>query len=186
MEDLPHLHAAVLVFFRKRLPPGRKHFAEDLAQDTIIAALDSWRRSDEVIENPRAFVLKIARDRWISFGRGARWKHETPLDPQVIDGLAAQVRQVAAEARLIEQEHVARLRRLLSRLPLLERAMVEGALAGLAHKDLCRAIGLEPAEGSRVAWRAHERLRFEMRVPARSASARRSRRSEATLAVDAV
>jgi hypothetical protein len=60
---------------------------------------------------------------------------------------------------------VDRIRRLLERLPQLERAMTEGMLRGIAHDELCQAIGLDPTEGSRVKWRAIERLRFEMRVP---------------------
>ncbi len=151
---------------------GRRELAADLTQETFAAYWDSLRRKR--VREPRAWLLRIARNRWRkhcrdqrSRGGSAPWTISDGNDPPsaAADGPAESAS--AADARR-------RLRELVQALPAVYReALVLRFWADLPYRDIGVATGV-PAALAR--WRVHRgkaMLRDRMNEPDRNPTGER-------------
>lgn len=130
--------------YLNRLTGGNRADAEDLAQDTFLAAYQQ-RETFRDGANPLAYLMGIARRRWRDSNRS---RHETEeLDAETVS-------EAASSAQLIDR---LTLQNALARLSEPERRALElTAVEGRTYREAAAILG-EP-EGT-LKWRVHEATR---------------------------
>jgi RNA polymerase sigma-70 factor, ECF subfamily len=147
-------YAAIFSFARRRLSGDEA--AKDVAADTFLVA---WRRLDEVPDEPRAWLFKVARNVLANYdrGRGRRRALQARLiatqeapttDPpgEAIDGLAAAFNRLKPSAR---------------------EALALIAWEELKPRQAAQVLGMSAARFSLRLHRAKQRLRTELARPGR-------------------
>lgn len=121
----------------------RRDLLDDLHQDV-------WRRAWQSLPDRyrggdfRAWIHKIARNALID---ASRRKVAGTLD----DGESlADPRDGRPDARLMEGERMAALRRCLERLEERAAALVRGRLGGESYEEICGRLGLDPARAHKL------------------------------------
>jgi RNA polymerase sigma-70 factor (ECF subfamily) len=79
--------------------------ANDLVQETFLRLLRAWEQ-DETIENPKAWLARVARNLSEDQAKSAFRRHGT-RPPQTMSGVEA--RDPSPEAQLLEKERLAQL-----------------------------------------------------------------------------
>lgn len=154
-------YPAILAFFRARLAGGRTDHAEDLAQDTMVAALTALSDpgTDE-IQDPAPYVLGIARRKLADLIRDGYRRPTVPLLVRSDETIKSVILKASAEHRLVEREQVARLATAMRDLDSRDRLVLRLRYdEGLGNADVAARVGLSPDETSRVKYRALEKLR---------------------------
>ena len=156
-------YPAVLTFFRARLPRHRSHDAQDLAHDTVIAATETLVRSGRAaVEDLASYVLGVARHKFNDALRAGyrRDRRATSDENELVRAIESRFAETAAEQQLIEEERHRALRAALDTLAPREREFLRlRYIEGLDHESACRKLGITPAAGSRLKYKALERLR---------------------------
>jgi RNA polymerase sigma factor (sigma-70 family) len=149
-EDIWNEHyAAIFAFARRRLSADEA--AQDVAADTFLVA---WRRLDEVPDEPRAWLLKVARNVLSNYGRGRGRRQalqarliatrETPTTDaprEATDGLAAAFNRLKPSDR---------------------EALALVAWEELKPREAAQALGITAPRFSLRLHRAKQRLRKEL------------------------
>ncbi len=131
---------------------GSQQDAEDLAQETLLKAHQSWAKVQSA-DSPDAYVRRIALNLYLSGRR--RWR------PRFI-GLDA-ASDVASPEPASEDEQG--LRRLVAGLPLRQRtALVLRFYLGLSTAEIAEDMQLSPASVRSAVARAQETLRTQLAV----------------------
>jgi len=165
-ETLLAMYPALLTFFRRRLPAHRNDEARDLTHDTLLAAWAAVARSEPgVIHDLTHYVIGIARNKYQDALREAYRSGGPSVDATEVDGYTARLQEAAAERQLLEAEWKARWTRSLRKLRPGEREILRlRFVEEIGNAEACRRLGISPYEGSRLKYRALEKLRFLLRV----------------------
>jgi RNA polymerase sigma factor (sigma-70 family) len=133
---------------------------EDLAQETMLAALAALNQSAEELQDLPSYVLGIARRKLADLIRNGYRRPTVPLIVRSDETVQAAILKVTAEHRLVEEERVSRLTDAMALLTSQERRVIALRYGdGLTNADVAARVGLPPDESSRVKYRALERLR---------------------------
>lgn len=146
-QALVEAHAvAVARFLRGMLAPDD---VDDVLQETLLAALRAYPRFDG--SNPRAWLLKIARNKAIDEHRADGRRPEQLIEPDSQPGRALTVAIVDADADLWSA---------VARLPEKQRAALVLRFAlDLRYREIGEAIGCSEAAARRSVHEAIKRLR---------------------------
>ncbi len=163
-------YPAVLALFRVQLARNRWKDAEDLAQDTIVAAAVSLTRAgrEHAVDLPR-YVLGVARHKLADARRAAyrARRYLVPADDPLEAIADRRAHEIAIEHRLLEVERRRRLANAADQLAPIERDLLRLCYEeGLPHGKACDALGIDPVEGSRIKYRAFRRLSGSVSTPA--------------------
>ena len=163
-------HPALVAFFRRRLPRGRAGEAEDLAHDTLIAAWVALARGGgDPVRDTVPYVLGIARNKCNRALRAGYGVKDVPLDPTETEGACSLAARDVADYRAVELEWREALAWALGRLAVLVRSFLYlRFFEGMDNEGACRRLGILPDVGSRIKYRALEKLRYLLGTPARS------------------
>ncbi|RMG43503.1 MAG: sigma-70 family RNA polymerase sigma factor [Acidobacteria bacterium] len=160
--ELANAGATLVAFFRNRLAAPRED-VEDLLQDTVLAAWRMLREpgSERVLDVP-AYLLGIARHKYHDELRRRRREREHLVR---LDGAPARLPPAEssppeAYRALSRKECRARFRGMLRECrPIERRLLVLRFLHGRPHAEACAMAGIDPVRGSRIVYRALQRLR---------------------------
>jgi RNA polymerase sigma-70 factor (ECF subfamily) len=163
--ELLRTYPALLAFFRRRLPAHRQAEAEDLAHETLVAAWSTLGRGgDGTVHDSVSYLLGIARNKFNQVLRDEYRSRDVALDGIPGDEHGFAVRH-ATEHELLEAEWREELRRALGKLRSRERDMLHlRFFEGLGNEEASRRLGMPPEAGSRLKYRALERLRHFLRA----------------------
>jgi RNA polymerase sigma-70 factor (ECF subfamily) len=137
------------------LTPGE---AQEAAQEVFLRLYTTMRSGTE-IENPRAWVFRVAHN--LSLQMRAKASHQAPYDPQLELKLAAA--EPGAEQRLIDRERNLRLHRAIEGLSEQQRRCVFLRMEGLRYPEIAEALGISASSVGEFLRRAMNRLRKESR-----------------------
>jgi RNA polymerase sigma factor (sigma-70 family) len=154
---------ALRVFFRHHLPLDRRDEAEDFAQETLLAAWRALALDAKVATHPTRYLLGIARHKCLDAKR--RDGNQALLKPLPGEKIIAEeLAMASAENVLMHAQIRRRMVAALAKLPPDERMLLHLCfLEGIPHGEACRHLGITPPEGSRLKYRAIERMRFLLR-----------------------
>lgn len=154
-------YPATIAFFRARLAGRRTENVEDLAQDTMVAALGALSDPGSVeIQDPASYVLGIARRKLADLIRDDYRRPTVPLLVRSDETIKAMILAASAEHRLVEREDVVRLAAAMQDLHPQDRQVLRlRYIDGLGNAEVAARVGLSPDETSRVRYRALEKLR---------------------------
>ena len=135
---------------------GELHTAEDLAQQSLTALVQRWRRSGPP-DSPAAFVFTIARRRVAA----SRLRRSLLLPLDLVS--EPESTEPTEEERLIDRSLLRSIRREMNLLPRAEReAMSLVFAAGLEYADAAAALGISTATLRMRLHRARKRLRGQL------------------------
>lgn len=153
-------YGRLLGFFRRRLPQTGIDSAEDLCQETMLAAWLGAVNGSQVVRSPGRYLRGIAVRKLCD---RLRWEYRRPaMTCEPIDLRPGQEPpgEDDPELRLMAAESRAALVRALNHLPAPESRLLRLCLfEGCTHGEACRRIGISNEDGSRVKYRAVRRLR---------------------------
>jgi RNA polymerase sigma factor (sigma-70 family) len=161
-EDLRNHYRVLLAFFRARLSVHHRKAAEDLAQDTLMAALQRFRQPNHgPITNLPGYLLGIARHKLQDFIDNAQ--RQPPivsmdgfLDPGSADSLA----EIISNHRDEETERLRDVAGALRSLSEAERELLTLRYVDrLSNAAAAERLGLDPDEASRIKYRVIEKIR---------------------------
>lgn len=170
-------YEAVLAFFRARLANHERTEADDLAQETILAALKeiSLERRDEIRSVPR-FTLGIAQNKFADFLRRKPRHRVMPLDSVSDDGHVRSVADRTQLVRLVDEEQCRILMEAIEHLKADERRLLQlRCVEGLSNATAADRLGMAPEEASRVFYRVRAALKTEVAEKSRGVSHRRTK-----------
>jgi RNA polymerase sigma factor (sigma-70 family) len=176
---LIHSYPALLSFFRARLPSYLRAQAEDLAQETLLAAWTTLTglNANEVKELI-PYLLGIARHKCNDALREAYREKDLKSDI-VSDGFRCRLSVAASESGGVEARLLGRLARSISKLKPIEQSVLHARFfEELGNEEACRQLGILPEEGSRLKYRALEKLRVLLRARKTGRKASRNRHSQ--------
>ncbi len=152
---------ATLAFFCSRLGPREQDAAEDLAHDTVVAALVvAARNGDLDMKNPVPYVLGIARNKLADFLRRKYRRRELPLDEGVPESALRDLADRGHTLRMILAEQRRRVAEAIALLSETERQILTMLMAeGATVSEVASAVGLPAPEVSRIKYRALEKIR---------------------------
>lgn len=159
--DLLGYYSATLAYFRARLSRRLRDDSEDLAQDTLLAALRHQAVGGGPIRDAPAFLRGIAQKKLQNHLRNdqrKRRKEEAYAREQ--DGLAQRVADAAQRTRLEEERRqgaLCRALKLLSRAEL-EILQLRCGPDELGNAEAARRLGVPAPDASRRFYRAREKL----------------------------
>lgn len=132
---------------RFRVPPED---AEDLVQETLLAALVKWER----IHSPEAWLLATLRNRCLLYWRRRRNERLTAVEDEVLSGLSG------VEPAPQEREQARRdLETLLATLPERHQSLLRlRYLQGHSPAEVAERLGYRQASVRKVATRSLSRL----------------------------
>jgi len=171
------LYAIVLAFVRHRLPARWHLQAQDITQDTLMEAWCALARSDaRAVRDLRPYAIGIARHKI----HDAVLKEARRRIVSIDILLERELEQRAERSDTCSRagDWGARLMRAIQRLRPVEREIVLMCFIDcLSHQEACRRIVVTPDEGSRLKYRALQKLRWLLRVnpPAAAQATRTSR-----------
>lgn len=118
--------------------------AEDLVQDSLARAFVTLAQSNSEIENPRAWLFRIASNLWLNRVRHAKLEHGSPIEVEpVAEEAQRQTREAAGTllAQLAPQERVAVVLKDVFDFSLVEIAGLLSTSAGAIKSALHRGRG---------------------------------------------
>jgi RNA polymerase sigma factor (sigma-70 family) len=168
-EALAGMYPALVVFFRKRLPAHWYDGARDLAQETLLAAFAAVSRTDgDEVRDLTQYVLGIARKKASDALRDEYRRRTVTLDEVGDQHFLSRMTEITAERQLYEAEWRAKWMRALRKLRPVERDILRlRFIERMGNSEACHRLGIPPEEGSRLKYRALEKLRFLLRVKKR-------------------
>ncbi len=150
----------LLAFFRRRLPLDAREDAQDLCQETLMAALRSQRAALPTMRRPDQYVRGIAVHKLQDAMRRRYRRRTVPLE---LTDTATEIfhhTEANPEARIIESEARQELMRALEHLDGRERGLLELTyFSAVGHHQACERLGVSTAAGSRLKYRALQKLR---------------------------
>ena len=154
-------YPAILAFFRARLTGERADHAEDLAQETMIAAFNAFADGAPVdIHDPASYVLGIARRKLAHLIRDGYRRPTVSLIVRSDEKINAVVLKASAELQMVEREQIARLAEAMESLSQRDRRVLLLLYnEGLGNSEVAARIGQTPDNTSRIKYRALEKLR---------------------------
>lgn len=179
-------YSALLGFFRRRLPRAGLDCAEDLCQETMLAAWLGTENGAQAVRSPGHYLRGIAVRKLCDQLRWEYRRSALTLEPIDLRPGREPRSEDDPELRLMAAESRAALLRALDRLPAPEEWLLRLCLfEGCSHGEACRRIGISKEQGSRMKYRAIRRLRMALQ-PGRNLNrgrgpAQRRRPDRATL-----
>jgi RNA polymerase sigma-70 factor (ECF subfamily) len=128
--------------------------AQEVAQEVFLRLYEGLRKGEE-IENPRAWVFRVAHN--LGLKTCARQGVETPFDPDVKQRLAA-VKETP-ESELMERERMSRFHLAVEGLSEQQRRCLFLRLEGLRYPEIAGALGISASAVGEFLRRATARLR---------------------------
>lgn len=130
--------------------------AEDVVQDTLVKV---WNKRDEwmQISSAEAYCLTVCRN--LALDRAAQTNRQAaePLDSD-IQAIAAP--SSAPDEKLIEQERMAIIRKLLDSLPEVQRSIMElRDMEGKSYKEIATVLALSEEQVKVYLFRARQKIR---------------------------
>lgn len=135
-----------------RVPPGR---AQELTQDTFLKLYIKMSR-DEPIENPRAWLYRVAHN------FALRFHQREPVFDELGDNLPSGDPASDAETRLIELERQSTLARAIRELSPQQRNCLHLRVKGLRYREIADVIGISTSAVGEFLKRAVARLKEAM------------------------
>ncbi len=152
--------AALVVYFRRHLPPRLRPDAEDLAQEVLAATWQAVQDESKEVGDLVRFLRAVARHKCADALRSHRRRQHVSLDQSVEELTARLIESAVAEYRLIQAERARRLAEALKSLPENESRMLHlRYFEDLDNDGASRSLGIDPAVGSRLRWVALKKLR---------------------------
>lgn len=150
----------MLGFFRNRLPIGVPEDAEDLCQETLMASMRAPGRKAGAVCRPGHYVRGIAVNKLRDVLRRKYRRISVPFDSGNASVYSLPSPGLSPEARIIHDESRRELLGALGHLEAMERRLLQMIYySELSHRDACARLGLSPAAGSRLKYRALRKLR---------------------------
>ncbi|ANM30870.1 hypothetical protein ABI59_16740 [Acidobacteria bacterium Mor1] len=159
----PALHPKVYAYLRRRLPPELAGQAEDLAQQTVMVALQARRKGTARRGSVLRYAYGVARNQLCSMLRRRGVERPVTLD----EGLAGRLPDRSPRVRgLEEQERQARIALAMESLSALERAILHlRCVDGVTNRQAAATLGIAPEYCSSLKYRALCKLRSELTAP---------------------
>ncbi len=152
----------LIAWFRRRLPQHRRDEAQDLAQETLLAAWTVIRAGSQDVRHMARYLRSIARNKLCDSLRRNRRRSAVSIDDAESDALPFLIPPGSIDGLLLEAERRARIARALLCLDQMERKLLTlRYFNGLQNAEACRMLGIRPEEGSRLKYRALEKLRLQ-------------------------
>ena len=162
----PQTCPILLDFFRRRLPAHHRELAEDLSQETLLAMLRALEAGKiEGVTDRTSYALGIARRKFNDLLR-IQYRENRMLEGSGrAGGSSAPARERDVEEGVLHAEWRRLLHKALRRLNREERELLLLLFfLDLDHREACRQLKISSPQGSRLKYRAIEKLRFELRV----------------------
>jgi RNA polymerase sigma-70 factor (ECF subfamily) len=128
--------------------------AEDLTQETLIRLFQHLRKG-KAVENPRAWLFRVAHNLAVDFRRSANRSQESSSAGADELGELRQDPSPDIEQQILEQE---RLDHILRRLSPLERRCMELRTEGLYYREIAEVLGIRVPTVQTVLGRAIRKL----------------------------
>ena len=128
--------------------------AQEAAQEVFLRLYEALRKG-EAIQNPRAWVFRVAHN--LGLKTRARQGAETPFDPDAGRQLAAVAE--TPESELMERERMSRFHRAVEGLSEQQRRCLFLRLEGLRYPEIASALGISASAVGEFLRRATARLR---------------------------
>ena len=159
----PALHPRIHAYLRRRMPPEMAQEAEDLAQQTVMVALDARRKKAMRRESLLRYAYGVARNLLCSALRRRGREPSVPLDDAPVDHL----RDRSITAGVLEKaERRAKVAQAMGRLSALERAILHlRCVEGRRNRDVAATLGIDPECCSKLKYEALRKLRNELTAP---------------------
>lgn len=127
---------------------GSREPAMDVAQDTFIKMMNRLTHRNEPIENPRAWLYKVAGNLCLNELSKKRLHHEKQMLNE-----AETVEYSTPEAALIENEKRNSVRQAISQLEPVQQMLVMMYNDGLSYRELAEATGIKEQSIGKTLWR---------------------------------
>ena len=132
---------------------GNREPALDVAQDTFLKMMDRLNHRDEPIENPRAWLYKVAGNLCLNELSKNRLHRDRE---QVLE--INRTKNSTPEVELIENEKRDRVKQAISKLEPKQRMLIMMYNDGLSYREMAEATGIKEQSVGKTLWRIIDRL----------------------------
>jgi len=151
-DELYHLYYEQIYKFCYRYV-GDGELAGDLCQDTFLKLFQRMRTSNNQIENPKAWLYKVAANLSLNSKKVDQRRNEIRKNISI-----QKSEQKNPESILLARESANHIRKILSELPHEKRMLLLLYQDGLSYKEMAEATGIELNSIGKTLWRTIEKV----------------------------
>ena len=127
---------------------GSREPALDVAQDTFLKMMDRLNHRNQPIENPRAWLYKVAGNLCLN-----ELSKNTLHSDKKKEIVSEQAEHSTPEAELIENEKRDRVKQAISKLEPKQRMLIMMYSDGLSYREMAEATGIKEQSVGKTLWR---------------------------------